>query len=292
MSVPNLESRPGRWRPRVADCALLPGTLWLLALFVVPIVTIAVVSMGQTDILGRPQVGWNPGNYRYVFDPLFIPVMLRTVAYAACVTALCVVLGYPVAYFAARYAGRFRYLILGVAVMPWFVDYLVRIYAWMQILGSDGPLVRALRASGFDLEPGAQFIGNAGAVITSLTYDMLPMMIMTIFLAVSKIDNAHIEAARDLYASPRSAFFRVILPLSASGVATGSVLVFLAAAGDFANAQLLGGPDNGMLGNIIQMQFTGAVSLPTGAGLTMLLLVAMLLLTTTVALIRRFRSAA
>ena len=113
---------------------LAPGAIWLLLLFVAPFGAVIAVSLGTTDILGRPILGWYPENYQQVFDPIFVPVVVRSAAFAIGTTLFCLVIGYPVAYMIARYGGRFRNLLIVLIILPWFADYLVRIYAWFVIL--------------------------------------------------------------------------------------------------------------------------------------------------------------
>jgi spermidine/putrescine transport system permease protein len=126
---------------------LAPGAVWLLLLFIAPFGVVILVSFGTVDILGKPVFGWYPENYQQVFDPIFVPVILRSVAFAVATTLLCLVIGYPVAYMIARYGGRFRNLLVVLVILPWFADYLVRIYAWIVILGDEGVVMACSRPS-------------------------------------------------------------------------------------------------------------------------------------------------
>jgi spermidine/putrescine transport system permease protein len=270
------------WSPKGARrfwaVSLAPGAAWLLVFFLVPVGLILAMSFGTTDIVGRPVYGWNPENYRQVLQPIFIPMLARSIGYALVVTVLCFAAGLPVAYTIAIYGGRYRTAIVLLFVLPWLVDYLVRIYAWVQLLSGSGLIVRILEAVGFQFDRGFQLIGNPGAVLVGLTYHNLPLMILPLFVAVDQLDRNLIFAAQDLNANPRQAFRRVTIPSILPGILAGAFLVFLSTVGDFANADLLGGPNDTMIGNLIQLEFAGGASLPIGAGLTAVLMGLMLVI--------------
>lgn len=260
--------RPWLWRT-----FLLPGAAWLLLLFLVPFGIVIAVSLGTTNVVGFPVYGWHPGNYSMVFQPLFLPVLVRSLVFAAVTTALCLLIGYPVAYTVARFGGRFKSLLIALLLLPWFVDYLVRIYAWVVILGNQGLVNGLLARLGMRGNPPVQFIDTPYAVIGGLVYDYLPFMIFPIYAALEQMNPALIEAGKDLYGTPARTFWHVTWPSSLQGVLAGGVLVFLPAIGDFATAQLLGGPGTYMVGNLISDQMvevTGAW--PFGAALTVVLM--------------------
>jgi spermidine/putrescine transport system permease protein len=250
---------------------LLPGALWLVLLFIVPFAVVIAVSLGTTDILGKPVFGWFPGNYRDVFDPLFIPVMLRSAGFAIATTLLCLLIGYPVAYMIARYGGRYRNLLVVLIIVPWFADYLVRIYAWFVILGDQGIVNGLLHFVGMPGNPPVIFLNTPLSVIGGLVYDYLPYMILPIYAALERMDPSVIEAGKDLYGSPFRTFWHVTWPYTITGVIAGSVLVGLPAVGDFATAQILGGPNTYMIGNLINDSFNNA-NWPFGAALTVVLM--------------------
>ncbi len=257
---------------------LLPGALWLVALFVAPFGVVIAVSLGTTDILGRPIFGWYPENYQQVFDPLFVPVLLRSVAFAIATTVLCLLIGYPVAYMIARYGGRFRNLLIVLIILPWFVDYLVRIYAWFVILGDQGVVNAVLRFAGLPGNPPITFVNTPVAVIGGLVYDYLPFMILPIYAALERMDPSLIEAGKDLYGTPARTFLHVTWPATIQGVVAGAVLVGLPSVGDFATASILGGTNTYMIGNLIQDQFTGGGYWPFGAALTIVMMALLALL--------------
>jgi spermidine/putrescine transport system permease protein len=246
---------------RFATAFLVPGGLWLLLLFAVPLGIVVAISFGTTDELGNALYGWHPENYEQVFDPLFAPVLLRSVGYALATVVLCLLIGYPVAYYIARFGGRWKHVLIALVVLPFFVNYLVRTYAWVALLGDEGLVVGAL---GGDV----RFLNTPYAVIGGLVYGYMAFMILPVYATLDRMDPALAEAGKDLYGGPWQTFRHVTWPHTFQGVLAGSVLVFLPAVGDFVAAQLLGGPDTYMVGNLIQQQFFAAENWPFGAALT------------------------
>ena len=254
---------------RFAARTLIPGGLWLLAFFAVPLCLVVAVSFGATDELGGAIYGWYPENYSRVFDALFVPVLLRSVGYALATVALCLALGYPVAYYIARFGGRRKQALVALVVLPFFVNYLIRTYAWVAILSDEGVV------NGFLSEP-VRFLNTPWAVIGGLVYGYLAFMILPIYAALDRMDPALIEAGKDLYGSELQTFIHVTWPTTFQGVLAGCVLVFLPAVGDFVAAQLLGGPGTYMVGNLIQQQFFGAEDWPFGSALTTVMMLFLL----------------
>ena len=252
---------------RFANLTLLPGAAWLLLLFLVPLGITLAISFGVTDELGNALYAWNPDNYERVFDPLFAPVLLRSVGYAAATAALCILIGYPVAYYIARFGGRWKYLLVALVVLPFLVNYLIRTYAWTAILSDDGLLNGILKDLSLT-EEGVRFLNTPYAVIGGLVYGYMAFMILPIYASLDRMDPSLIEAGKDLYANRWQTFRHVTWPATFQGVLAGSVLVFLPAVGDFVSAQLLGGPETYMVGNLIQQQFFDANNFPFGAALT------------------------
>jgi spermidine/putrescine transport system permease protein len=251
---------------------LAPGAVWLLVLFVAPFAVVIAVSLGTTDFVGRPVFGWYPENYQQVLDPLYVPTILRSAGFALGTTVLCLLIGYPVAYMIARFAGRYRNLLIVLIILPWFADYLVRIYAWFVILGNEGIVNGILHAIGMPGNPPIGFVNTPFAVIGGLVYDYLPFMILPIYAALERMNPSLIEAGKDLYGTPLSTFLHVTWPATIQGVIAGAVLVGLPAVGDFATAQILGGPNTYMIGNLINDQFTNGGYPPFGAALTIVLM--------------------
>ncbi len=256
---------------RFAGSFLVPGGIWLVLLFLVPLGFMFALSFGYTDDLGEAIYGSSLDNYSRVFDPDFVPVLLRSVGFALAAVVLCLLIGYPVAYYIAIFGGRWKHLLLAMVVLPFFVNYLVRTYAWIAMLGDDGLANGVL---GTDI----RFLSNAWAVIGGLVYGFLAFMILPIYASLDRMDPSLIEAGKDLYGGPRETFLHVTLPHTMQGVLAGSVLVFLPAVGDFVSASLLGGPQDVMIGNLIQQQFQASDNWPFGAALTLVMMLFLMFL--------------
>lgn len=250
---------------------LIPGGVWLTLLFLVPICLLLALSFGYTDELGRATYAFELGNYKDAFDPLYVPVLLRSVGFALATAVICILLGYPVAYYIALYGGKRKHLLIALLVIPFFVNYLVRTYAWVALLADDGLVNGALDNLGIS-STGIQLINTPYAVIGGLVYGYLVFMILPIYASLDRMDPSLIEAGKDLFGTPWRTFVHVTLPQTKQGILAGCVLVFLPAVGDFVAAQLLGGPDTYMVGNLIQDQFFTANNWPFGSALTVVMM--------------------
>lgn len=258
---------------RLYNAFLVPGNTILLLLFVVPLGAVVLFSFGTTNVVGLPEVGFTWTNYSEVLQSYYVPVLLRTVLFAAAATVICLALGYPLAYFATRFAKRWAPLIVAAIVLTWLVDYLVRIYAWTALLDDNGLINGLLKDLGFGP---VHMLGTNGAVIVGLVYVYFPLMVLPLYAALGQLNPSLIEAGKDLYGSPRQTFWHVTLPATRAGVVGGILLVFLPALGDFATAQFLGGPQSAMIGNLINEQFTNSGSVTFGSALTVVLLIILL----------------
>jgi spermidine/putrescine transport system permease protein len=250
---------------------LVPPGLWLIALFTVPICLVLALSFGYVDDLGRAVYAFDFDNYADAFDPTYVPVLVRSVLYAVATALLCLAIGYPIAYYIARFGGRWKYVLIAALVMPFFVNYLVRTYAWVALLADEG-LINSLIVDAGLRDQGIQIINTPWAVIGGLTYGYLVFMILPIYAALERMDPAVIEAGKDLYGDRLRTYLHVTLPQTKQGILAGSVLVFLPAVGDFVSAQLLGGPDTYMVGNLIQDQFFAGNNWPFGSALTVVMM--------------------
>jgi spermidine/putrescine transport system permease protein len=253
----------GSRRSRLAPYLLVaPGILWLLVFFVAPTITLAQTSVSGDgpwyDAYGRAL-----GNYGVHF--------FRSLRYALGATLLALAMGYPLAYFIAFRAGRLKNVLLGLVVVPFFTTFLVRTFAWKTILNDSGPAVWLLQQLHI-LGAGGRLLDTTIAVVGGLTYNFLPFMILPIYVSLEKIDRRLVEAAEDLYSTPLGAFRKVVLPLSLPGVFAGSLLTFIPATGDFINAQLLGSPNQQMIGTVIQNQFLEVRDYPLAASLSFVLM--------------------
>lgn len=262
-------------RERMYSWLLVPGTVWMSLFFVFALVLLVLLCFGRTDALGNPRFGHTLANIQGVFQGVYLRVIVRSLIYAVLATAICLLLGYPVAYAIARHGGRFKTALIALLVVPFFANYLVRMYGWETLLSDNGIVVRALRHLG----AGANFhlLNTPGAVIGGLVYGYVTFMVLPIYASLERMDDALIEAGRDLYGSPLITFLTVTVPASRAGAYAGMALVFLPAMGDFISAQLLGGPDTMMIGNLIQQKFFDGQNWPLGSALTMALMVLLLI---------------
>jgi spermidine/putrescine transport system permease protein len=264
----------GRQRSRIAPyLMILPALAYLAVFFVVPFFSLARTSLssaGGSVFLPTLTFAWDFGNYIDAFSR-FQDQILRSFIYAITATLLCLVLAYPLAYVIAFKAGRFKNLILGLVILPFFVTFLIRTIAWKTILADDGWVVSALDTIGL-LPSDGRLLSTSWAVIGGLTYNWIIFMILPLYVSLEKIDPRLIEASKDLYSSNVRSFTKVILPLSIPGLLAGSLLVFIPAAGDFINAEYLGSTQTTMIGNVIQQQFLVVKDYPAAAALSMVLM--------------------
>jgi spermidine/putrescine transport system permease protein len=258
-------------RPLASHLLLAPAALWLLFMLVIPALGLIALSFAKNGPYGV--VVWELGlrNYARAFDAKYLPVLLRTLGFAGGATALCLLLGYPLAYFISFRAVRWRNALLMALMIPFWSSVLVAFYSWMIVLGKEGLLNSALLRLGFISQP-IGFLYSPGAILLGLVYFYLPFMVLPLYSSLEKIPRSLVEAAYDLGASRWTAFRKVTLPLSMPGVVAGCILTFIPCLGDFLTAELLGGPRYYLLGNLISNQFLMAQDWPFGAALTSLLL--------------------
>jgi spermidine/putrescine transport system permease protein len=254
---------------------LAPVTLWLGLFFLVPMLLILAYSFGTSGVYGGITLGFNPGNYLKVFDPLYLEIIVRTFVIALINTILCLLLGYPLAYFIALKGGRWKNALILLVMIPFWTSLLLRAYAWVVILGGNGIANRMLQFLGITDEP-VTLIFTPQAVLMGMVYSYLPFMILPLYAALEKFDVRLKEAAQDLGASRWHTFWRVTFPLSMPGVIAGSILVFIPSAGEFVIPTLLGGSRIVMTGNLIQQQFLQARDWAFGSALAVMLAVLLL----------------
>ena len=259
---PTDRSRPG-WR---AWALLAPMVLWLVVFVVIPGIVLLVYSFCERDEVGGVIFNFSFDNYRRVFDPVYLRIFGRSIGYAALTTVLCVVIGYPVAFYIGRAPERLRNRLLLLVMVPFWTSFLIRTYAWITILKQEGMLNSFVQSMNLGLEP-FNLLYTPTAVVIGLVYAYLPFMILPIYGSAEKLDNSLIEAAYDLGAGPIRAFSSVIVPLTLPGIAAGTLLVFVPAIGMFAITDLMGGAKVPMIGNVIQNQFLQARDWPFGAAL-------------------------
>jgi putrescine transport system permease protein len=269
----------------------LPGVVWLLILFLLPLYAVVGVAFGSVNFLGTPIPAWNPADWNtgwithvlHLLAPggIFWDVFVRTCKYVGLSLAGCILIGYPVAYFVARHASRTKSLLLILLVLPFWISYLMRMLAWINMLSPGGYGLRFLSDTGISTvlyhlgvisDPTNYLGGQSFTVILALIYGYIPYFILPLYASLDRIDRAHLEAARDLGASPFRAFWHVTLPLSKTGLLGGAVLITLPMFGDYYTPNIVSGaPTTSMIGNQIDNYFHSQAQPGIGAAITILL---------------------
>jgi spermidine/putrescine transport system permease protein len=239
---------------------------WLILFAVLPLGLLAIYSFCQRDEIGRVVFSFSWESYARVLDPRYLSILGRSLGYAAATTALCLLLGYPAAFYIARREPRLRQRLLLLVMIPFWTSFLIRTYAWIQILKDHGLLNTVLQSVRLISAP-VEWLYTPTAVAIGLVYTFLPFMILPIFASAEKLDRDLLEAAHDLGAGPLRVFSTVAIPLTKPGIAAGVILVFVPAIGMFAVTDLLGGAQVPLIGNVIQNQFLQARNWPFGAAL-------------------------
>jgi spermidine/putrescine transport system permease protein len=261
----------------------VPGVVWLILLFLVPFYAVIGVAFGGVDPIFLNAVpNWNPADWQ--FDSMlatlqgFLPgnqywsVMLRTTVYVGLALAGSLLLGYPVAYYISRHAKRTKGVLLALVVMPFWVSYMMRMLAWVNLFSPSGYVNKFLTWSHIMNSPPDWLNGNATSVVLGLIYGYIPYLILPLLAALDRIDRSVLEAARDLGASPAEAFYHVTLPLSKPGILGASVIIALPMFGDYYTPNIVSGsPRTSMLGNQIDIFFHGGPQPSVGAALTLIL---------------------
>ncbi|MFZ1490877.1 MAG: ABC transporter permease [Ilumatobacteraceae bacterium] len=281
------DSRVLRSGRRIPYLLVLPGLAFLFVFFVVPLITLLKISLSTKPdrFLPNYEFTWEWSNFSAAFTD-FGSQLVRAFAYAAIATVFCLFIAYPIAYFIAFKAGRWRNLLLGLVMVPFFTSFLLRTIAWQSLLNDSGPVLRFVKAVSIDgllerlgiLDQG-RLLNTQAAVIGGLTYNFLPFMLLPIYVSLEKIDIRLVDAASDLYAPFSRTFRKVILPLSLPGVFAGTLLTFIPATGDFINAELLGNTQSKqVIGNVVRIQFLNRNDYPTAAAISFVLMAIITLL--------------
>lgn len=254
---------------RQALLLLLPAAAALLLLFYLPQLLILLVSFGRRSAYGAVVFGATVENYQRALDPLYLGILWRSLLLATWTTTLCLVVGYPVAWWLGRVvAPRWRTALLALVILPFWTSFLVRMYAWIVLLRSEGVINHGLAALG---APPFDLLYNDAAVLIGQVYGELPFMIVPLYLSIEKLDRTLLEAAADCGAGPFTTFTRVVVPQTQPGIVAGCALVFIPSLGAYLAPDLLGGGKTAYVGNLIQSQFAVARDMPFGAALSFLL---------------------
>ncbi len=268
-------------RRALAPYGLLhPGMLWLALFYLAPLVTLLKNSLSTlpSRFAVDADFDWNFGNYADALTD-FQDQFLRAFLYAGIATVLTIAIGYPLAYVIAFRGGKYRNVLIGLVIIPFFTSYLIRTIAWQSMLADQGAVtsfLRTIHLTGLldtvGIMDGDKLLNTPAAVVGGLTYNFLPFMILPIYVSLEKIDVRLVDAAKDLYSTSTSAFSKIVFPLSLPGVFAGTLLTFIPASGDFVNQQYLGNPNTTMIGNSIQDQFLVQNNIPLASAMSFVLM--------------------
>ncbi len=255
----------------------LPALMWLGALFVLPLLMIAALSFLKRGTYGQIVYQGTLDNYARIIDSLYGDIFLDTLAVSVLTTFISLVCGYPLAYHISRMRRSAQQIWLLLVMIPFWINFLVRSYAWVIILRSQGVVNTVLQSLGLIDEP-LPLLYNSGSVLLGMVYTLLPFMVLPIYVSLEQMDRRKLEAAYDLGATPWKAFWHVTLPMTKSGVVTGSILVFVSSIGMFVVPDVMGGAKSALIGNVIQNQFLSARDWPFGSALSIVLMLLSMLL--------------
>ena len=253
---------------------LSPAAVVTVALFLMPMGVICAYSLLSRGAYGGVILPWTLESYRRVFDPLYAEIFWRSFLLAAISTLLCLVLGFPLALYVAR--SKRRTLLLNLVMLPFWTSFLIRTYAWMFLLRDTGLINTILQSLHLISHP-LPLLFNDGAVVLGLVYGYLPFMVLPLYATLEKLDPALLDAARDLGATPWVTTWKIVIPLSRSGMLAGALLVFIPCLGAYLTPDLLGGGKTVMIGNLVQNQFTTARDWPFGSAVSLLLMALVLI---------------
>lgn len=267
--------RRERLGKRLAPFGLLaPGGMWVIALFIVPMIAMASISLQTGDAISGYTLTWRFANYSEALAKNW-EFVVRSLRNGAIVTGIALLLAYPIAYWIAFYGGRFKNVFLFILLLPFFVSFVIRTVSWSLILADNGIVLGTLKDIGV-LNDSFAVLNTTVAVVAGITYNLLPFTILPLYVSLERIDRRLVEAAKDLYSNRTEAFRKVVFPLSLPGVFAAMLLTSIPAVGDYINAEVLGGPGTNMIGNIIQQEFLSARDYPEAASLAFILMAILL----------------
>ncbi len=254
-----------------------PVSLWLLFFIVVPLLYVLVISFCRIDENYNIVLSFTLANYRNLFNADYLQIYVQSILIALSATAICLVLGYPFAFLISRTFKSKKTVLYMMVIIPFWTNSLIRIYGWRTFLGASGWLNRALMALHLTDSP-VELLFNQGATVLGMAYVLFPFMVLPLYTAIEKLDQAQLEVSADLGAHGRSTFLHVVLPQTVSGVFSGCVMVFIPSLGYFYVADILGGGNSDVIGNLIERQFQSGNNWPLGAALSIILIAVTLLL--------------
>ncbi|GGO74094.1 ABC transporter permease [Nonomuraea cavernae] len=266
---------PARERRLGAFVFLAPGLVYLVVLMLVPLALVLSNVFFQRGRFGGIVYEFTTENFTRLIDPLYLGVVADSLKIATLTTLIALLLGYPTAYLIAQLPSKWRTIALVAIVLPFWTNFIIRVYAWIILLNGQGLVNSGLKALGFDP---LELLYNDGAVVTGLLYSYLPLMVLPLYAAIDKLDPQLREASANLGASPFTTFRKVTLPLTVPGVMTGSLFVFVPTFGNFVIPEMLGGGKSIMVGNLIRTEFLKARDWPFGSALATALVAVLVLL--------------
>ena len=258
---------------RVAQGLFLisPANIYLFLFMVLPLILVTILSFLSRGTYGDVVFQFNTTNYTRLFDPLYGKIFIYSLEVGVATTVFCILIGYPLAYYIARAPARQRSFLLFLILVPFWTNFIIRIYAWIMILRAGGLLDGFLQWAHIT-QRSLNLLYTPTAVLIGMVYEFLPFMVLPLYTSLEKIENSVLEAAADLGAPPWRAFLRVTLPLSIPGMIAGTILVFIPAMGMFVIPDLMGGAKTILIGNVIRNQFLTARDWPFGAASSMILM--------------------
>lgn len=265
------------WRDnaRVFLTLALPGTLWLVLFFLVPLGLMWVMSFGEKTSITGVDITWTLANYIRSFDPLYVGILWKSVWLSILTTAICLLVAYPIAFGICFAPARLKSLLLLLVILPFWINLLIRTYALIAVFRTQGYVNLSigwfLGLFGIPFTPWEMLYNNA-AVVFGLVYVSLPFMVLPLYATIERLDKAYLEASLDLGASQAQTFLRVTVPLTMPGIVSGIILVFIPSLGSFLTPDLLGGANAIMIGNVIERQFKAANDWPFGSAISFLLM--------------------
>ncbi|AZK45430.1 ABC transporter permease [Paenibacillus lentus] len=262
---------------RKSSLSVLPVLLWLGAFLVIPMLIVVGMSFMGRDATGGVVAGFSLSSYARFFDPLYLGIYWDTIVLSVLTTVICLLLSYPLAYYIANSGPKKQTWGLILVTIPFWINFLIRTYAWVLLLRTQGIVNNLLVDIGLIQEP-LQMLYTRGAVLLGMVYTFIPFMVLPIYVALEQMDKKLLEAASDLGASSWKAFWHITLPQTKSGIMTGSVLVYVSTTGMFVVTDILGGAKSAMISNVIQAQFSGARDWPFGSAMSIIFVITSLIM--------------
>lgn len=254
-----------------------PAVIWLCIFFVLPMFIVVAVSFASRTPYGQVVFNWNINNYLRFAETLYVSIFAQTLVVALVTTFFTIIMGYPLAYVIAQLPKKWQQPGLILVMIPFWINFLIRSYAWVIILRSQGVINTLLIKLGLITQP-LQMLYNQESVMLGMVYALLPFMVLPIYVSIEQLDHRLLEAASDLGAAPLTAFRKITLPLTMPGIAAGTILVFISSLGMFVVPDIMGGAKSALVGNLIQNQFLSARDWPFGSALSIVLAVLSLIL--------------